>query len=196
MPAECIYTNGFVKARHIPRRRAGYERGVYVAAGAAEGKQTNRFPRSFEPKIHSGTEFVDPTARDGYREAWVTLFLARMSPGDKEACSRRNHRRYTANRSKSMLIRGFDHVHSTTVANGTVRSFSVYLIRPSRLRIQTYIRVRRRRRRRKEKIEARKVTGPNCLYRTLSNFRNTPIVCAIEATATLDSLWCRSYVEK
>lgn len=28
VPAECIYTNGFVKVRHIPGKRAEYERGV------------------------------------------------------------------------------------------------------------------------------------------------------------------------
>lgn len=66
MPAECIYTNGFVKARHIPRRRAGYERGIYVAAGTAKGKQTNRFPpmiRTENPQRNG--------IRGSHRERWI-----------------------------------------------------------------------------------------------------------------------------
>lgn len=43
-----------------------------------------------------------------------------------------------------MLIRGFDHVRSTTNENGTnIHVFlSIYLICPSRLRIQTFVHTR------------------------------------------------------
>lgn len=131
---------------------------------------------------------MDPTARDGYREAWVTLFLARMSPGDKEACSRRKNRCYTIeiNVNSWLRSRSLDYQRKPT-DEYTRLSLNIFdlSIAITYSNIRAYAR-RRRRRRRKEKMKARKyLIVPNYLHWTLSNFRNSRIVSAIEVTANL-----------
>ena len=54
-----------------------------VAVGMSKGKQTISFPD--DPNQKSTLKFVDPAVKEGYWEAWETLFLARMSPPDKES---------------------------------------------------------------------------------------------------------------
>lgn len=99
-----------------------------------------------------------------------------------------------------MLIRGFDHVRSTIVAQQdeyirlplNIFDLSIAITYSN---ILTYIREKKTKK--KEKREDGSSKGlSNYLYWTLSNFRNTRIVSAIEVTATFDSHWSRGYVEK
>lgn len=71
------------KSTTYSRKESGIWKRRALPRGCRKVSKPFRFPD--DPNQKSTLKFVDPAVKEGYWEAWETLFLARMSPPDKES---------------------------------------------------------------------------------------------------------------